>query len=93
MNKVALHSSSDSMGGVKRFPDTRVPVSRLFDYLAEGENLDRFCDGYPRVRREDCVAVLKDAQRLIERRKDRTGKQTAPPTSREGGRGSSATPR
>ena len=70
MNKVALHSSSDSMGGVKRFPDTRVPVSRLFDYLAEGENLDRFCYGYPRVRREDCVAVLKDAQRLIERRKE-----------------------
>ena len=54
MREVTLHSSPDSMGGAKRFPNTRVPVSLFFLNLAEGVGIDRFCLGYPRVDPDDC---------------------------------------
>ena len=68
MREVTLHSSPDSMGGAKRFPNTRVPVSLFFLNLAEGVGIDRFCRGYPRVDPEDCRRVLAAAQAYIERR-------------------------
>ena len=68
MREVTLHSSPDSMGGAKRFPNTRVPVSLFFLNLAEGVGIDRFCLGYPRVDPEDCRRVLAAAQRYIEGR-------------------------
>ena len=66
MSEVVLHSDSESMGGVVRFPNTRVPVSYLFDYIVEGENLESFCRSYPRVRREDCLGVLNAARKFVE---------------------------
>ena len=68
MREVTLHSSPDSMGGAKRFPNTRVPVSLFFLNLAEGVGIDRFCRGYPRVDPDDCRRVLAAAQEYIERR-------------------------
>lgn len=68
MREVTLHSSPDSMGGAKRFPNTRVPVSLFFLNLAEGVGIDQFCRGYPRVDPEDCRRVLAAAQRGIEGR-------------------------
>ena len=70
MANVVLHSSPDSMGGVKRFPNTRVPVSLLFLNLADGVGIDEFCRGYPRVNPDDCRTVLADAQAYIEGRRE-----------------------
>ena len=68
MREVTLHSSPDSMGGAKRFPNTRVPVSLFFLNLAEGVGIDRFCQGYPRVDPDDCRRVLAAARKYIEGR-------------------------
>lgn len=68
MREVTLHSSPDSMGGAKRFPNTRVPVSLFFLNLAEGVGIDRFCRAYPRVDPEDCRRVLAAAQEYMEKR-------------------------
>ena len=68
MREVTLHSSPDSMGGAKRFPNTRVPVSLFFLNLAEGVGIERFCRGYPRVDPEDCRRVLAAAQEYMEER-------------------------
>ncbi len=75
MREVTLHSSPDSMGGAKRFPNTRVPVSLFFLNLAEGVGIDRFC-GYPRVDPDDCRRGLAAAQEYIEGRDE-------PPTETE----------
>ena len=78
MSKVVLHSDPESMGGVVRFPNTRVPVSYLFDYIVEGENLESFCRSYPRVRREDCLGVLNAARDFVEsKRRDLTAAKDA----------------
>lgn len=46
------------MSGAPCFDGTRVPVKNLFDYLAGGESLDEFLDGFPGVTREQAEAVL-----------------------------------
>lgn len=70
MVEVVLHSHPNSMGGVKRFPNTRVPVSLLFLNLADGVSINEFCRGHPRVRPEDCRAVLDAAAAHIEGRNE-----------------------
>ena len=65
-----LHTHPDSMGGAKRFPDTRVPVSLLFLNLRDGVTIDEFCKHYGRVSPEACRAVLTDAEALIEHRQE-----------------------
>ncbi|MBI4603959.1 MAG: DUF433 domain-containing protein [Planctomycetes bacterium] len=47
------------MSGTPCFGDTRVPVQTLFDYLGAGDALEEFLDGFPNVRREQAVAVIK----------------------------------
>ncbi len=45
----------------------RVPIALLFEYLAAGDSLDEFLQGFPSVRREQAVGVLQwVAQRLKE---------------------------
>jgi uncharacterized protein (DUF433 family) len=49
----------DRVSGEPCFRGTRVPVARLFEYLAAGESLDEFLQGFPTVRREQAVGVLQ----------------------------------
>jgi uncharacterized protein (DUF433 family) len=51
--------SPDRVSGEPCFRGTRVPVARLFEYLAAGESLDEFLQGFPTVRREQAVGVLQ----------------------------------
>ncbi|MBI4603038.1 MAG: DUF433 domain-containing protein [Planctomycetes bacterium] len=53
------------LSGAPCFKDTRVPVQTLFDYLGAGDSLDEFLDGFPNVKREDAVAVLKLARMAL----------------------------
>ena len=49
------------------FAGTRVPVQTLLDYLAAGESIDDFLEGFPSVTREQIVTFLELAKdRLIE---------------------------
>ena len=55
----------DVLGGTPVFAGTRVPVKNLLDYLAAGDNLERFIDHFPSVTREQAVAALELSKDLL----------------------------
>jgi uncharacterized protein (DUF433 family) len=46
------------MGGTPCFRGTRVPVSVLFDNLADGLSVDEILEAWPSLKRQDVLAVL-----------------------------------
>jgi uncharacterized protein (DUF433 family) len=54
------------LGGTPVFRGTRLPVSTLFEYLADGLSLDYFLESFPSVTREQAVGVLRYGQHRIE---------------------------
>jgi uncharacterized protein (DUF433 family) len=59
-------SNPNILEGEPIFFGTRVPISTLFEYLADGLSLDYFLDSFPTVTRDQAVAVLHYGQRQIE---------------------------
>jgi len=57
-------ASGEIMGGTSVFPDTRVPVQTLLDYLKAGDTIDEFLRGFPTVTREHVIAFLERAATL-----------------------------
>ena len=53
------------MHGTPCFNGTRVPVSILFDYVTAGDTIDFFLEQYPTVTREQVLAVLALANKLV----------------------------
>jgi uncharacterized protein (DUF433 family) len=74
MNNKSIHetagglvvSNPEVLSGKPVFRGTRMPVSALFEYLAEGLSLDYFLESFPSVAREQAVGVLLYGQRRIE---------------------------
>ncbi|MDE0105538.1 MAG: DUF433 domain-containing protein [Bryobacterales bacterium] len=60
-----LVQTEDTRWGRVRFEGTRVPVATLFDYLADGQSLADFLEAIPAVRREQAVAALRLASRVL----------------------------
>jgi uncharacterized protein (DUF433 family) len=60
-----VHSDPEIMSGIPVFVGTRVPVRTLFDYLAGGDSLDVFLDGFPTVSRGQAVAALQLAKEML----------------------------
>lgn len=60
-----IQISDRVMGGVPVFKGTRVPVQSLFDHLELGISVDDFLDDFPAVTKEQVVATLKIAERLL----------------------------
>ncbi len=58
-------SDPERMGGVPCFRGTRVPVESLFENLEDGVSLAEFLDAFPAVTREQAVAVLEHAHRVL----------------------------
>lgn len=56
---------TEILGGQPVFKGTRVPVESLFDHLEAGVSLDEFLDDFPTVSKEQAVAVLAIANKLI----------------------------
>jgi uncharacterized protein (DUF433 family) len=56
------------MSGTPVFTGTRVPLYNLFDYLEEGDSLDKFLASFPSVKREQAIAALEIAKRSLDRR-------------------------
>jgi len=48
------------------FAGTRVPVKNLVDYLAAGDPLEEFLEGFPGVSREQAVAYLEISHAVME---------------------------
>ncbi|SHJ28180.1 Uncharacterized conserved protein, DUF433 family [Hymenobacter daecheongensis DSM 21074] len=55
----------DILGGQPVFAGTRVPVESLFDHLEAGVSLDEFLDDFPTVTKEQAIALLDVANRLL----------------------------
>lgn len=55
----------DVLGGQPVFKGTRVPLETLFDHLEAGVSLDEFLDDFPTVSKEQAVALLDMANKLL----------------------------
>lgn len=53
------------MHGEPVFRGTRVLVQTLFEYLESGETLETFLEGFPTVSRENAIAALEEARKLL----------------------------
>ena len=62
-----IHSDPEIVSGTPVFKGTRVMVKNLFDYLAAGDNMDEFLDGFPGVSREQAVEAINMARKALER--------------------------
>jgi uncharacterized protein (DUF433 family) len=61
----AITTDPETMHGVPLFRGTRVPVETLFDYLAGGDTLEDFLEGFPTVSRVVALETLEQAKRLL----------------------------
>jgi uncharacterized protein (DUF433 family) len=63
--KELITIDEDILGGQTVFKGTRVPVESLFDHLEAGVSLDDFLNDFPTVSKEQAVAVLDLASKLL----------------------------
>ena len=56
---------NDILGGQPVFRGTRVPVESLFDHLEAGVPLDEFLEDFPTVSKEQAIALLDVANKLL----------------------------
>ena len=60
-----IHVDKEIQNGQPVFVGTRVPVDSLFDHLEAGVSLDEFLDDFPSVTREQAIALLEIANKLL----------------------------
>jgi uncharacterized protein (DUF433 family) len=53
------------LGGQPVFKNTRVPLESIFDHLEKGETLDSFLEDFPSVNKEQAIAVIEIAAKLM----------------------------
>ena len=53
------------LGGQPVFKGTRVPVETLFDHLEAGVSLEEFLEDFPTVSKEQAIATLEVANKLL----------------------------
>lgn len=58
-------SDPDILDGALVFTGTRVPVQALIDYLVGGQPLTDFLEDFPTVSREQAIATLQLASRML----------------------------
>ena len=60
-----IHIDKEIQSGQPVFIGTRVPVDSLFDHLEAGISLDEFLDDFPSVSRQQAIALLEIASKLL----------------------------
>ena len=63
--KAIISIDPEVLSGQPVFKGTRVPVESLFDHLEAGVSLDEFLDDFPTVTKEQAVAALEIANKLL----------------------------
>jgi uncharacterized protein (DUF433 family) len=63
--KDIITADHDILCGQPVFKNTRVPVESLFDHLEAGVSLDEFLDDFPTVSKEQAIALLDIANKLL----------------------------
>ncbi len=56
---------TDILGGQPVFKGTRVPIESLLDHLKVGVPLDEFLNDFPTVSKEQAIALLDIANKLL----------------------------
>ena len=57
--------NKEILSGMPVISGTRVPVKNLFDYLETGESLATFLLDFPSVQKDQAIALLVAAQKLL----------------------------
>lgn len=60
-----INIDNEILSGQPVFKGTRVPVESLFDHLEAGVPLDEFLDDFPTVSKEQAIAILDIANKLV----------------------------
>ena len=63
--KEYISIDKELLGGQPVFKGTRVPVETIFQHLEKGITLDEFLSDFPSVTKEQAVAVLEIAGKLM----------------------------
>ncbi|RYE14285.1 MAG: DUF433 domain-containing protein, partial [Sphingobacteriaceae bacterium] len=63
--KELISIDPEVLSGQPVFKGTRVPIETLFDHLEAGASLDTFLDDFPSVSKDQAVAILEIATRLL----------------------------
>jgi len=58
-------TNPEIMNGTPCFGGTRVPARTLIDYLEGGDSLEDFLQDFPTVTREQAIAPLEEASKLL----------------------------
>ena len=61
-----IESTPDILKGKPRIKGTRIFISIILDWLAEGSSFDEIIDAYPSLSKEDIKAVLKYSKKVID---------------------------
>jgi uncharacterized protein (DUF433 family) len=64
MNRL-ITIDKEILSGTPVISGTRVPVKNLFDYLETGESLETFLLDFPSVKKDQAIALLVAAQKLL----------------------------
>jgi len=60
-----INIDKEILSGNPVFKGTRVPIQSLFDHLEKGLPLDEFLDDFPSVKKEQAVAIIEIAGKLL----------------------------
>jgi len=63
--KHLITKDPEILGGTPVFTGTRVPIESLFDHLEAGVSLDEFLGDFPTVTRDQAIAVLEIASKIL----------------------------
>jgi uncharacterized protein (DUF433 family) len=66
MTQAPIHSDAKILSGSPVFVGTRVPAQTLFDYLADGCDLEEFLENFPTVKREQALQLLTLAAKTVQ---------------------------
>lgn len=64
MNRL-ITINKEILSGTPVITGTHVPVKNLFDYLETGESLETFLLDFPSVKKDQAIALLMAAQKLL----------------------------
>jgi uncharacterized protein (DUF433 family) len=59
IQRLPINKDPEILGGTPVFAGTRVPIATIFDWLADGCNLDDFLDNFPTVTREAALRIVE----------------------------------
>lgn len=63
--KEIINVDPEILSGQPVFTGTRVPVESLFDHLESGISLDEFLDDFPTVSKQQAIALLEIANKVL----------------------------